>query len=105
MGENISLNTGSFYIRSKDYTSGPFKAVGPVDLSLSDGECVGCGEPMSFDSSRSFEGSMDLKIMSYFWLAMMLGQQVSNNARKRHHVPMRRKSTLARWGGRYENYI
>ena len=88
------------------------------------GEPTELGIPISFDMEPVFDekdvmtwptgiynptpSTLSFETTGYinpFVLAIALGLRVSNNVLKRHHRPMRRKSTRERWGGRYENYI
>lgn len=83
------------------------------------GEPIEIGSPIGFDMEHIFNSedvtpwptqpmTLSFETTGYinpYILAIALGLRVSNNALKRHHRPMRRKSTKERWGGRYENYI
>ena len=79
------------------------------------GEHTKLGSPISFDMEPIFDSdevapwptgpyTMSFETTGYinpFVLAILMGFRVSNNALKRHHRPMRRKSARERWGGRY----
>lgn len=101
--KNYELTGGRLFMRRTDGT----------------GEQTELGSPISFDMEPVFDEkdvmtwptgqyTMSFETTGYinpYILAIALGLRVSNNALKRHHKPMRRKSTRERWGGRYENYI
>ena len=99
-------STGRLFMRNIDGSGEPIELGSPISF---DADYAIDNDIMNYPSEKisiSLSDAVTFEARGYinpFAMAAFLGfvRYPSNNYRKRHHMPMRRKSTIERWGGRY----